>query len=51
MPVAKSGYIQSVEINDIVYVGGGLTDRDADAYIVMAYNTESCQWHTPSTTN
>ncbi len=48
MPVAMNGYIQSVEINDTVYVGGGLTDRDEDGYIVMAYNTLSCQWHTLS---
>ncbi len=41
-----SGYIQSVNINDTVYVGGGGTDRDEDAYIVMAYNMQSCQWHT-----
>ncbi len=40
-----SGYIQSVEINDTVYVGGE-TSRNEDAYIVMAYNTQSCQWHT-----
>ncbi len=46
MPVAMSGYIQSVEINDTVYVGGGLTARHEDAYIVMAYNTQSWQWHT-----
>ncbi len=39
------GYIQSVQINDTVYVGGGGTDRDEDAYIVRAYNTQSCQWH------
>ncbi len=39
-------YIQSVNINDTVYVGGGDTDRLEDAYIVMAYNTQSCQWHT-----
>ncbi len=45
MPVAMSAYIQSVEINDTVYVGGGFTDRDEDNYIVMAYNTKSCQWH------
>ncbi len=44
MPVAMSN-IQSVEINDTVYVGG-VTDRDVDDYIVMAYNTQSCQWHT-----
>ncbi len=47
MPVAMSAYIQSVEINDTVYDGGGGgTDRDEDKYIVMAYNTQSCQWHT-----
>ncbi len=46
MPVAMNGNIQSVEINDTVYVGGGLTDRDEDEYIVMAYITQSCQWHT-----
>ncbi len=41
MPMAMSGYIQSVEINGTVYVGGGYPDRE-----VMAYNTQSCQWHT-----
>ncbi len=46
MPVAMNGYIQSVEINDTVYVGGGATDRGEDEYIVMAYNKQSCQWHT-----
>ncbi len=46
MPVAMSACIQSVEINDTVYAGGGGTDRVEDDYIVMAYNTQSCQWHT-----
>ncbi len=46
MPVAMSAYIQSVEINDRVYVGGGFTEKNANKYIVMAYNTLSCQWHT-----
>ncbi len=46
MPVARSGYIQSVEISDTVYVGGGWTDSGGDVHIVMAYNTQSCQWHT-----
>ncbi len=46
MPVAMSTYIQSVEINNTVYVGGGHADRGEDKYIVMAYNTQSCQWHT-----
>ncbi len=46
MPVAMSYYIQSIEIKDTVYAGGGKTVRDEDEYIVMAYNTQSCQWHT-----
>ncbi len=46
MPVAMSGCIQSVEINDTVYVGGGFTDKGEDIYTVMTYNTQSCQWHT-----
>ncbi len=46
MPVAMNVYIQSIEINDTAYVGRGATYRDEDAYIVMAYNTQSCQWHT-----
>ncbi len=48
MPMARSGYIQSVEINDTVYVGGGGTyvAGDEEEYIVMAYNIQSCQWYT-----
>ncbi len=46
MLVAMTDYIQSVEMNDTVFVGGGYTDREEDSYIVMAYNTLSCQWHT-----
>ncbi len=46
MPVAMSVYIQSVKINDTVYVGGGATDRREDYYTVMVYNTQSCQWLT-----
>ncbi len=46
MPVATDAYIQSVQINDTMYAGGGLTGRDGDDYIVMAYNTQFCQWHT-----
>ncbi len=45
MPVSMSDYVQSVEINDTVCVGGGGTGRREDAYIVMAYNTQSCQWN------
>ncbi len=46
MPVAMCNYIQSVEINDTVYVGGGWIGRVEDRYIVMAYNKQSCQCHT-----
>ncbi len=46
MPLAMSSYIQAVEIDGIVYVGGGGTDNEEDDYRVMAYNTQSCQWHT-----
>ncbi len=46
MPVAMNECIQSVQINDTVYIGGGLTARLEDKCIVMAYNTQSCQWHT-----
>ncbi len=45
MPVAMSNYILSVEINDTVYVGGG-SGRVEYTYIVMAYDTQSCQWRT-----
>ncbi len=46
MPVAMSGYIQSVQINDTVSVGGRNTDRYENHSRVMAYNTQSCQLHT-----
>ncbi len=46
MPVAMGDCIQLVQINDIVYVGGGGTYRGQNNYIMMAYNTQSCQWHT-----
>ena len=38
-------YIQSVEVERTVYVGGGRTDRKEDGYTVMAYNPQSCNWH------
>ena len=43
--MAMSGYIQSVEIDGTVYVGGGYTDRDGDDHRVMAYSIRSRQWH------
>ena len=47
MPFGMSSYIQSVAIQDTVYVGGGLADdlTSPNNYIVMAYNTRSCKWH------
>ena len=46
MPFAMYDYIQSVEVEGIVYVGGGLADKTSNSYIVMAYDTQSCKWHT-----
>ena len=46
MPFGMGGYIQSVTIQDTVYVGGGLADlKSPNNYIVMTYNTRSCKWH------
>ena len=46
MPFGMSTYIQSVTIQDTVYVGGGDAGwRSPNNYIVMAYNTRSCKWH------
>ena len=46
MPFSMSGYIQSVEVDGTVYVGGGKTHMEKYRYIVMAYNTHSFKWHT-----
>ena len=46
MPFGMDGCIQSVTIQDTVYVGGGFADlRSPNNYIVMTYNTRSCKWH------
>ena len=38
---------QSVEVEGTVYVGGGFTAKtNHEEYIVMAYDTQSCKWHT-----
>ena len=37
-------YIQSVIVQEIVYVGGGVSCFD-NSYIIMAYNTRSQTWH------
>ena len=46
MPFSMSNYIQSVEVDGTVYVGGGRADKDEDDYTVMAYSMQSCKWHT-----
>ena len=46
MPFSMSIYIQSVEVDGTVYVGGGYADKDVDEYNVMAYDMQSCKWHT-----
>ena len=46
LPFSMSKYIQSVEVDGTVYVGGGYADKHEDDYTVMAYNMQSCKWHT-----
>ena len=46
MPFAMCDYIQSVDVEGTVYVGGGYADKTNNMYIVMAYDTQSCKWHT-----
>ena len=46
MPFSMSTYIQSVEVDGTVYVGGGYADKREDNYTVMAYDMQSCKWHT-----
>ena len=45
MPFRKTGYIQSVIVQEIVYVGSGGSGFNNNCYIVMAYNTRSQTWH------
>ena len=45
MLFAMYNYIQSVEVEGTVYVGGGQADKTTDEYRVMAYDTQSCKWH------
>ena len=45
MPFGMNNYIQSVAIQDTVYVGGDAGYGSPNNYIVMAYNTRSCKWH------
>ena len=44
MPFKMNTYIQSVTVQEVVYVGGGVGGFD-NSYIVMAYNTRSETWH------
>ena len=44
MPFAMSGYIQSLMVQGIVYVGGGKAISDNDDYIVIKYDTCSGKW-------
>ena len=46
MPFSMNTYIQSVEVDGTVYVGGGYVDKCEDGSIVMAYDMQSCKWHT-----
>ena len=46
MPLGMEDLIQSLRINDILYVGGGMTQNITSENVVMAYNTKSRQWHT-----
>ena len=43
MPFSMSNYIQSVEVDGTVYVGGGYAGKDEDDYTVMAYSMQSCK--------
>ena len=45
IPFSMYRYIQSVEVEGTVYVGGGWTDREEDRHTVVAYNPQSCNWH------
>ena len=44
MPFAMGGYIQSVVMRGMVYIGGGWTGSDNNDYIVMKYDTHSGKW-------
>ena len=45
MPVERSGYIQSVELDSAMYIAGGNTHYFEDEYIVVVYSTEGSQWN------
>ncbi len=47
MPYRMGGYIQSVIIQDTIYIGGGSVSHSTSSanFIVMAYNMRSQKWH------
>jgi len=52
MLTGMSKYIQCVELEGVLYVGGGYTKDIKKAFRVMAYDTKSCNWeqlHTHTT--
>ncbi len=44
--MAMRDHIQSVEMDGVVYVGGGRADRKDMDYVVMTYDIESQEWDT-----
>ncbi len=46
MPFGMDEKIQSVLVDEIVYVGGGHADTDINEHIVMTYDTRSGRWGT-----
>ncbi len=43
MPLPKTGFVQSVAIKGILYIGGGRA-QTGNPYIVLAYNIKSAEW-------
>ena len=46
MPFEMGGYVQSVVVDGTVYVGGGVTNRNIEQYIVMTYDISTGKWAT-----
>ena len=44
MPYGMKGYIQSVILHELIYVGGGYTGT-GKGYVIMFYNIHSKNWH------
>ena len=43
MPLTKTGFVQSVAIKGILYIGGGRA-QTGNPHIVLAYNIKSAEW-------